>query len=720
MKNLTKTIFLVSFLFNSSYIQSQSDSLVAAISSDSLMLTLKELTGALPITLGGKVKSIQQTRAILTTGNRQASEYFSQRMKRMGLNVEHSYFQSTYYKVQLNFTGINATPVTNFPLWLCSDWGEIFSMKDPNSEWESRLNSATPQIDRFDWVNPLNQNTIIAVGKTGNFALTTDAGESWTKKPTGIASILHFFASFSGTSIAVGEEGAIWRSTDLSSSWTKIIVDTNTTFRQGTFISNSHILLVGYDKLLTSQGRIFESKDAGVTWSVVQNTFSSQLKTVFSTDSLHAWCASSNGEVYYTSSGGVTWNNSVFEIGLSANKIFFCDNSNGWILTSKNKFFQSTDGGNNWNFLCSFDTTNTISDFLFYDLKNGLLIGKEVSKKQTSDGGIQWSDRTIPFHYNVIATINGTQRPEHYILFTAHTDCNRSTPADRWLLAPGADDDGSGIAVLLELARIFKKYPTPITLKFASVPDEELGGGGAANLGTVLLGKPYTCRLVLDFDMVGYDYRYPKSVAMTYSGGTVADNLFTKYVNIISALNFPLLPVGWKNATPPNAGGFRDKNIPILGLMEGAGMGSFMQPNYHKASDTWSTINPEYISNITRSTAAFIHNIATDLFVGISEEENSNLIPSSFILDLPYPNPFNSTTTLRFGLPNSAKASIIIYNLLGQQVAQVAQGYYEKGYHTISWEASNISSGIYFAQLTVMNDFSNKVFSKTCKLLLLK
>ncbi|MCX6174078.1 MAG: M28 family peptidase [Ignavibacteriales bacterium] len=719
MKNLMKIIFLISFFLPSSYLLAQSDSLIAAISTDSLIFTLKELTGALPITLNGKVKSIQ-TRAILTTGNRVASEYISERMQQKGLSVEHLYYQGTYNNVQLNFTGINTTPVTNFPLWLCSDWGEIFSMKNSNSEWESRLNSATPQTDRLDWISPQNQNTIIAVGKTGNLALTTDAGESWTKKSTGIGSILHFFSSSSGTSIAVAEKGSIWRSADLGTSWTKIIVDTNTTISQGSFLSNTHVLLIGYDKSIPSQGRMYESMNAGITWSVVQSTFISQLRTVFSTDSLHAWCASSNGEVYYTNSGGVTWNNSVFEIGSSANKIFFCDNSNGWILASGNTFFHSTDGGNTWNFLSSVYAPSTINDFLFYDSRNGLLIGKEISKKQTSDSGIQWLDNTIPFHYNVIATINGTQRPEHYILLTAHSDCTLYTPANRWLLAPGADDDGSGIAVLLELARVFKKHPLPITLKFASVPDEEAGAGGANNLGTTLLSKPYTCRLVIDFDMVGYDYHYPRSVTMSYYGGTVADNLFTQYVNIISATNIPLTPVGWKNATPANAGGFYNKKIPILGLMEGVGYMSLIQPNYHKTSDLWSTINPEYISNIARSTAAFIHNIATDLFVDISEENNSISIPTSFILDLPYPNPFNSTTTLRFGLPNHAKASIIIYNLLGQQIAQVAQGYYEKGYHTVSWDASNISSGIYFARLTVMDDFSNKLFSKTSKLLLLK
>lgn len=718
MEKVMRIIFLISILFNASFIQAQSDSLIAAVSQDSLLLSLKELTGALPFTLNGKVKSIQ-TRVVKTTGNRLASEYFSQRMEKRGLAVENLYFQGTK-TVELNFTRINKTPITYFPLWLCTDWGEIFSMKDEDSEWESRLNSATPEIDGLDWISPQNQNTIIAISKTGNLALTTDAGESWIRKSTGIGSVQHFFISSLGNSIAIGKRDTIWQSTNLGSSWTRTIVDSNANILQGSFLSNNHVLLVGNNNHLLSEGKIFESKDAGVTWSVVQNILSTQLKTVFSTDSLHAWCASLTGEVYYTNDGGDSWTKRIFNLGSSATKIFFYDNSNGWILTSGNKFYGTTDGGNTWNFLSTITAPSTIHDFLFYSYKNGLLIGTEVSKKQTWDGGRQWFDNTRPLLSNVFATIDGTQKPEHYIILTAHSDCEARAPANKYLIAPGADDDASGIAVLLELARIFKKYPVPISLKFAILPDEEIAGDGAKILGTTLLSRPEVCRLALNFDMVGYDYVYPNTVTMGYYGDTVATGLFLKYGNTISTTNIPLTLIGWANTTTSNTGGFRNKNIPLLFLTEGAGKYSLIQPNYHRASDLWSTINPEFISNITRSVAAFIYNISSDLFLGIAEDNNSENIPSSFNLDLPYPNPFNTSTIIRFGMPVDAKVSIIIYNLLGQQITKLIEGDFDKGYHSTSWNAANVNSGIYFARLIISDEFSSIIFSKTSKLLLLK
>ncbi|MDP2036775.1 MAG: M28 family peptidase, partial [Ignavibacteria bacterium] len=483
---------------------------------------------------------------------------------------------------------------------------------------------------------------------------------------------------------------------------------------------NNHVIVIGYDNYSPSLGRMFESKDGGKKWIIIGKDFKSQIKTICSTDSMNAWCATSGGDVYLTDTGGESWEKRTFDKGSSAIKIYFSDEYNGWIYTTYREFFRTSDGGRTWRFLTRIDNPSVVSDFLFYDSNNGLLIGNEISKKQTSSGGSQWLDNTIPFMQNVIATIKGTQQPEQYILLTAHSDCTLNSSPTLWHQAPGADDDGSGIAVLLELARVFSKNPLPLTLKFATVPDEEHAGKGIDNLATTLLGQQNTCCLVLDFDMVGYDYLYPGSIAMIYYGGDASLNLFNIYKNIIASTNIPLNPVGWKDAIPANALGFIKKGIPILGLLEGIGYGTRTQPNYHRISDLWSTINPDYITNITRSVAAFIQNIAKDFPVGISEEKNSNMFPSSFVLEPPYPNPFNSSTTITFGLPKSAQVTLIIYNLLGQQVAQITKGYYVKGYHTVSWDAKNMNSGIYFIRLTSSDGFSNNLFSKTHKLLLLK
>ena len=98
--------------------------------------------------------------------------------------------------------------------------------------------------------------------------------------------------------------------------------------------------------------------------------------------------------------------------------------------------------------------------------------------------------------------------------------------------------------------------------------------------------------------------------------------------------------------------------------------------------------------------------------VSVAENENIPLI-----FDQPlraYPNPFNSATTIEYRLPVSSDVKLIIYNLMGQKVETLIDGYIETGYHSIRWDASGMASGIYFYRLTA----NDKVISK--RMILLK
>ena len=74
-------------------------------------------------------------------------------------------------------------------------------------------------------------------------------------------------------------------------------------------------------------------------------------------------------------------------------------------------------------------------------------------------------------------------------------------------------------------------------------------------------------------------------------------------------------------------------------------------------------------------------------------------IPTDFELAQNYPNPFNPVTTFRFGLPQAGRATLRVYNLLGQEVAVVADGVLTAGWHTVSWNASDLASGVYLYRL---------------------
>jgi uncharacterized repeat protein (TIGR01451 family) len=65
-----------------------------------------------------------------------------------------------------------------------------------------------------------------------------------------------------------------------------------------------------------------------------------------------------------------------------------------------------------------------------------------------------------------------------------------------------------------------------------------------------------------------------------------------------------------------------------------------------------------------------------------------------------YPNPFNPVTEISFNLPNAMYVQLEIYNIMGQKVATVVDGFLEAGQHTVQWDASSFSSGVYFYRLT--------------------
>lgn len=95
-------------------------------------------------------------------------------------------------------------------------------------------------------------------------------------------------------------------------------------------------------------------------------------------------------------------------------------------------------------------------------------------------------------------------------------------------------------------------------------------------------------------------------------------------------------------------------------------------------------------------------------------------IPTTFVLDQNFPNPFNPSTQIRFGLPNAAVVRLTLFDVLGRELQTLSNGYLGAGYHTIVWDASDFASGVYFARLTVNDETGKQSFTKTNRLLLTK
>jgi hypothetical protein len=81
----------------------------------------------------------------------------------------------------------------------------------------------------------------------------------------------------------------------------------------------------------------------------------------------------------------------------------------------------------------------------------------------------------------------------------------------------------------------------------------------------------------------------------------------------------------------------------------------------------------------------------------------SSDLPTTFSLSQNYPNPFNPETTIQFALPEASQVKISVYNVMGQEVAQLLERYIDAGYHSVGWNATDIPSGIYFYKINAGN-----------------
>ncbi|MBI4549251.1 MAG: T9SS type A sorting domain-containing protein, partial [Ignavibacteriae bacterium] len=75
-------------------------------------------------------------------------------------------------------------------------------------------------------------------------------------------------------------------------------------------------------------------------------------------------------------------------------------------------------------------------------------------------------------------------------------------------------------------------------------------------------------------------------------------------------------------------------------------------------------------------------------------------VPKAFALDQNYPNPFNAVTEIKYQIPENSYVILKVFNVLGQEVATLVNEKKTSGQYTVSWDASNQPSGVYFYRLT--------------------
>jgi len=123
-----------------------------------------------------------------------------------------------------------------------------------------------------------------------------------------------------------------------------------------------------------------------------------------------------------------------------------------------------------------------------------------------------------------------------------------------------------------------------------------------------------------------------------------------------------------------------------------------------------------------RDAKALIQKVLTDFGEVMGVQKVDETIPQQFKLYDPYPNPFNPSTRISFDLPFRSKVNLVVYNILGQEVAKLLDEEKDAGKYEVIWDASKLSSGVYFYRIEANSIGYGKLaqFIETRKAILIK
>ena len=134
-----------------------------------------------------------------------------------------------------------------------------------------------------------------------------------------------------------------------------------------------------------------------------------------------------------------------------------------------------------------------------------------------------------------------------------------------------------------------------------------------------------------------------------------------------------------------------------------------------ESSDFYWRIRGENIGGASNYSTAVL--FSTGTLVGVEEIGE---VPKEFSLSQNYPNPFNPSTTISYDVPRNAHVSLVIYDILGREVATLVNEVQTANRYQVVWNATNVSTGVYFYLMTAKSADGSGDFNFVRKLLLMK
>ena len=423
---------------------------------------------------------------------------------------------------------------------------------------------------------------------------------------------------------------------------------------------------------------ILFSSPAYSQWFPQNSGVTTQLNSVFFTDQNTGFIASDSGKILRTTNGGTSWSVSLlFDSSISYNSISFPNLTTGYIagrilnlinnIEIKPIIIKTTNAGLNW-FSVLNDTAHTLRAVYFMNPNTGFAAGglyglADNYLLSTTNGGASWQNSSPGNGYLYSITFKDALTG---YMTTFSSGIFKSTDAGTsWSLN--------------------QSEPASLILSMFFVD---------ANLGFMTGGDSF------GIDSSGVIYK-------TVNGGNNWSLVYNDHKGMINSVKFVSSQIGFA------AGTFDMIAEP----------GNLLPGRIIKTTNSGSSwFIDTLFTNASGFTSLYFTNALTGYVVGSNGEifktttggnpmgivPVSKDIPKEFSLSQNYPNPFNPTTTIKFSISKESFAKLSVFDILGNEVNVLVNQDLKAGEYKVSFDATNLASGVYFYKLSAGDFVSTK------------